>query len=45
MQRLKAFSVSTTDWPEAISLSLEAKDDLGTYTYSLSVSTGRAMAS
>ena len=45
VQRLEAFSVSTTDWPEPISLSLETKDDLGTYTYSLSVSTGHAMAS
>lgn len=45
VQRLKAFSVSTTDWPEVISLSFETKDDLGTYTYSVSVPTGQAMAS
>lgn len=37
VQRLKAWSVSTEDWPEAISLSFETKDDSGTYRYSLSV--------
>ena len=37
VQRLKAYSVSTNDWPEAISLSFETKDDSGTYRYSLSV--------
>ena len=37
VQRLKAWSVSTEDWPEAISLSFETKDDSGTYSYSLSV--------
>jgi hypothetical protein len=37
VQRLKAWSVSTEDWPEAISLSFETKDDSCTYNYSLSV--------
>ncbi len=37
VQRLKGCSVSTEDWPEAISLSFETKDDLGSYSYSLSV--------
>lgn len=37
VQRLKGCSVSADDWPEAISLSFETKDDSGTYSYSLSV--------
>lgn len=37
VQRLKAWSVSTEEWPEAISLSFETKDDSGTYSYALSV--------
>ncbi len=37
VQRLKGCSVTTEDWPEAISLSFETKDDSGTYRYSLSV--------
>ncbi len=37
VQRLKGCSVSTENWPEAISLSFETKDDSGTYSYSLSV--------
>jgi hypothetical protein len=37
VQRLKAYSVSLEDWPEAMSLVFETKDDAGTYSYSLSV--------
>jgi hypothetical protein len=37
VQRLKAWSVSTDDWPEAITLSFETKDDAGMYRYELSV--------
>lgn len=37
VQRLKTLSVSTKDWPEALSLSFETKDDAGSYHYSLSV--------
>jgi hypothetical protein len=37
VQRLKGWSVSIDDWPDAIGLSFETKDDSGTYKYSLSV--------
>jgi hypothetical protein len=37
VQRLKGYSITVDEWPESMKLSIETKDDLGWYTYEISM--------
>jgi hypothetical protein len=37
VQRLKSWSIDTSEWPQTLKLSFETKDDYGWYNYSLSM--------